>query len=148
MALEALVFALNDGGGATPWEPSFELAEAGFRMFNYFLPIEDETAKKVRRWLEDVKKQSGLIGLEVVVEERAADAKAFLSVPCNLVYDDRPAKHKAAFQKGDGAERWRPFWAVRYNLTSGRRVEPLKRLPTWSDPRVVVVVDPAGRLRP
>lgn len=38
VALEALVFALNDGGGATPWEPSFELAEAGFRLFNYLLP--------------------------------------------------------------------------------------------------------------
>jgi hypothetical protein len=31
---------------------------------------------------------------------------------------------------------------VRYNLTSGRRVEPLKRLPLWTDPRVVVVIDP------
>ncbi len=53
---------------------------------------EDETAGKVRRWLEDLRKQSGLIGLEVVVEERAADPKAFLSVPWNLVYDERPAK--------------------------------------------------------
>ncbi len=141
-ALESLVFALNQDGSPTPWEPSFELAEAGFRLFNDLLPTEDETARKVRRWLEDVRKQSGLIGLEVVVEELAADPAAFLSVPWNLVYDERPAKHKAAFQKGQGAERWRPFWSVRYNLTSGRRVEPLKRLPTWSDPRVVVVVDP------
>ena len=141
-ALESLVFALNQDVAATPREPSFELAEAGFRLFNYLLPTEDETAKKVRRWLEDLRKQSGLIGLEVVVEERSADAKAFLSVPWNLVYDERPAKYKAAFQKGEGAERWRPFWSVRYNLTSGRRVEPLKRLPLWSDPRVVVVVDP------
>ncbi len=141
-ALESLVFALNQDGSPTPWEPSFELAEAGFRLFNDLLPTEDETARKVRRWLEDLRKQSGLIGLEVVVEELAADPAAFLSVPWNLVYDERPAKYKAAFQKGQGAERWRPFWSVRYNLTSGRRVEPLKRLPTWSDPRVVVVVDP------
>jgi WD40 repeat protein len=83
-----------------------------------------------------------LIGLEIVVEERSADAGTFLSVPWNLVYDERPAKYKAAFQKGEGVERWRPFWSVRYNLTSGRRVEPLKRLPLWSDPRVVIVVDP------
>ena len=138
-----MVFALNqDGAAATPWEPSFELAEAGFRLFNNLLPSEDETARKIRRWLEDLRKQSGLIGLEVVVEERSADAKAFLSMPWNLVYDERPAKYKAAFQKGQGVERWRPFWSARYNLTSGRRVEPLKRLPLWSDPRVVVVVDP------
>ncbi len=141
-ALESLVFALNRDGAATPWEPSFELAEAGFRLFNYLLPSEDETAHKVRRWLEDLRKQSGLIGLEVVVEERSADAGTFLSVPWNLVYDERPAKYKAAFQKGQGVERWRPFWSVRYNLTSGRRVEPLKRLPLWIDPRVIVVVDP------
>ena len=63
-------------------------------------------------------------------------------MPWNLVYDERPAKYKAAFQKGQGVERWRPFWLARYNLTSGRRVEPLKRLPLWIDPRVVVVLDP------
>jgi tetratricopeptide (TPR) repeat protein len=142
VALESLVFAINQGGSTTPWEPSFELAEAGFRLFNDLLPTEDETARKVRRWLEDLRKQSGLIDLEVVVEERSADPRAFLSVPWNLVYDERPAKHKAEFQQGQGAERWRPFWSVRYNLTSGRRVEPLKRLPIWIDPRVVVVVDP------
>jgi len=142
-ALEKLVFALNRAGaGPPPWEPSYELAEAGFRLFNCLLPPEDATPKKVRRWLEDLRKQSGLIGLEVVVEERSADAGTFLSVPWNLVYDERPAKYKAAFQKGEGAERWRPFWSARYNLTSGRRVEPLKRLPLWVDPRVVVVVDP------
>ena len=142
-ALETLVFALNQAGeGTQPWEPSYELAEAGFRLFNCLLPPEDETAHKVRRWLEDLRTQSGLIGLEVVVEERSADAGTFLSVPWNLVYDERPAKYKAAFQKRAGRERWRPFWSVRYNLTSGRRVEPLRRLPIWSDPRVVVVVDP------
>src|SRR5271166_4901778 len=140
--LESLVFALNRDGATTPWEPSFELAEAGFRLFNYLLPSEDETAHKVRRWLEDLRKQSGLIGLELVVEERSVDAGTFLSVPWNLVYDERPAKYKAAFQKGQGVERWRPFWSARYNLTSGRRVEPLKRLPLWIDPRVVVVLDP------
>jgi formylglycine-generating enzyme required for sulfatase activity len=142
-ALEKLVFTLNDADvGTPPWEPAYELAEAGFRLHNYLLPSEDETAHKVHRWLEDLRKQSGLIGLEVVVEERSDNAGTFLSVPWNLVYDERPAKSKAAFQKGQGVERWRPFWSVRYNLTSGRRVEPLKRLPLWSDPRVVVVVDP------
>jgi hypothetical protein len=142
-ALETLVFAFNKKG-AEPlsWEYCYELAEAGFRLFNCLLPSEDETAGKVRRWLEDVRKQSGLIGLEIVVDERSADANTFLSVPWNLVYDERPAKYKVAFQKGEGVERWRPFWSARYNLTSGRRVEPLKRLPLWSDPRVVVVVDP------
>jgi len=140
-ALERLVFNLNQAGeGPPPWEPSFELAEAGFRLHNNLLPKADETASKVRRWLEDLRKQSGLISLEVVVEELAADPRVFLSVPWNLVYDERPTK--AAFQKVQGTERWRPFWSVRYNLTSGRRVDPLKRVPLWSDPRVIVVIDP------
>ena len=63
-------------------------------------------------------------------------------MPWNLVYDERPTKYKAVFQSGQGVERWRPFWSVRFNLTSGRRVEPLKRRSLWSEPRVVVVVDP------
>src|SRR5262249_10223739 len=138
----SLVFALNRVEPPTSWEPSFELAEAGFRLFNNLLPTDDETARKVRHWLEDLRKQPGLIGLEVVVEERSADPAAFLSTPWNLVSDERPGKLKAAFQESRAPERWRPFWSVRYNLTSGRRVEPLKRLPTWVDPRVVVVVDP------
>src|SRR4051812_6378305 len=58
-ALERLVFAMNRAGEESPpWETSFELAEAGFRLFNSLLPTEDETARKVRRWLEDVRKQS------------------------------------------------------------------------------------------
>ncbi len=140
-ALEKLIFTLNDvGSGPASWEPYYELAEAGYRLYNNLLPKADDAVKKIRDWLEGLRKQSGLISLEVVVEELAADPRAFLSVPWNLVYDERPAK--AAFQKVQGTERWRPFWSVRYNLTSGRRVDPLKRVPLWSDPRVIVVIDP------
>jgi tetratricopeptide (TPR) repeat protein len=142
-ALGEMVFAQNQAGaGPVPWEGDYALAEAGFRLYNYLLPSEDETARKVRRWLEELRKQSGLNALEIVVEERSADPRGFVSIPWNLVYDERPARHKPAFQTGNSTERWRPFWSLRYNLTSGRRVEPLKRMPTWSDPRVIVVVDP------
>ncbi len=142
-ALGEVVYAQNQAGeGPVPGETAYALAEAGFRLFNYLLPSEDETARKVRRWLEELRKQSGLNALEIVVEEQSADPRHFVSIPWNLVYDERPAKHKPAFQTGKSTERWRPFWSIRYNLTSGRRVEPLKRLPIWSDPRVIVVVDP------
>ena len=77
-----------------------------------------------------------------MVEEQSADPRAYLSVPWNLVYDERPAKHKPAFQSGKGTERWRPFWSIRYNLTSGRRVEPLRRMPVWSNPRVIAAINP------
>ena len=142
-ALGEMVFAQNQAGeGPAAWEPDYALAEAGFRLYNYLLPSEDDTARKVRKWLEELRKQSALSALEIVVDEQSADPRAFVSIPWNLIYDERPAKHKPAFQTGKTTERWRPFWSIRYNLTSGRRVEPLKRMPTWSDPRVIVVVDP------
>ena len=142
-ALEELVFTLNEvGSGPAPWEPSFRLVEAGSQLYNKLLPGGDETALKVRCWLEDLRKQSDSIGLEIVVEEGSGDPGAFLSVPWNLVYDEYPEDHELDFQAGEEKERWRPFWAIRYNLTTGRRVEPWKRLPVWSDPRVIVVIDP------
>jgi hypothetical protein len=142
-ALGDMVCTLNDSGdGPVPWEPSYALAEAGFRLYNCVLPTEEDTAKKVRRWIDDLRRASSLTSLEIVVEEQSADSRAYLSVPWNLVYDERPAKHKPAFQSGQGAERWRPFWSIRYNLTSGRRVEPLRRLPIWSKPRVIAAINP------
>src|SRR5271157_611979 len=146
--LETLVVALNRTQGqmeAIPWEKSFEFAEAGFRLFNDLLPPEDSTAKVVRRWLEGVHVQSGLVALEIVVEEDPDQVEQFLAIPWNLVYDQRPARYKEAFQTGQGVERWRPFWAIRYNLTSGRRVDPWRRLSDWTDPRVVAVIDPKAR---
>ncbi len=142
-ALGEVVYAQNQAGDAPiPGEPAYAMAEAGFRLYNYLLPSEDETARKIRKWLEDLRKQDSLNNLEIVVEEQAADPLQFVSIPWNLVYDERPAKHKPAFTSGKGAERWRPFWSIRYNLTSGRRVEPLKRMPVWTEPRVIMVVDP------
>ena len=146
--LETLVVALNRTQGqmeAIPWELSYEFAEAGFRLFNDLLPPENSTAKVVRRWLEGLHVQSGLVALEIVVEEDPDQVEQFLAIPWNLVYDQRPARYKDAFQKGQGVERWRPFWAIRYNLTSGRRVDPWRRVSDWTDPRVVAVIDPKAR---
>ena len=100
-ALGEMVYTLNQSGdGPVPWEPSYSLAEAGFRLYNCLLPTEEDTAKKVRRWIEDLRRTSSLTCLEIVVEEPSADSRAFLSVPWNLVYDERPAKHKPEFQSG------------------------------------------------
>ena len=147
-ALETLVVALNRTQGqmeAIPWERSYEFAEAGFRLFNDLLPSENSTAKVVRRWLEGLHVPSGLVTLEIVVEEDPDQVEQFLAIPWNLVYDQRPARYKDAFQTGQGVERWRPFWAIRYNLTSGRRVDPWRRRSDWTDPRVVAVIDPKAR---
>ncbi|QEH32544.1 WD domain, G-beta repeat [Aquisphaera giovannonii] len=141
-ALEVLVHALNSSGqGPMPWEPAFGLVEAGFELYNRLLPGGDDTASRVREWLVGLGDGPGPIELEVVVEELSGNPAAYLSVPWNLVYDDFPEDHESEFRSGVGAERWRPFWAIRYNLTTGRRVEPLKRLPGWTRPRVVAVID-------
>ena len=97
---------------------------------------------RVRKWLEELRKQTPRTAWRSSSTSSRPTHAPFVSIPWNLVYDERPAKHKPAFQTGKTTERWRPFWSIRYNLTSGRRVEPLKRMPTWSDPRVIVVVDP------
>ena len=52
------------------------------------------------------------------------------------------SRSKTAFAQGEADDRWRPFWALRYNLSCGRRVEPLRRLPVWDAPRLLLVVDP------
>ena len=63
-------------------------------------------------------------------------------MPWNLVYDERPAKHKAAFQTGAGR---RAVAAVLVDplqpdqRAAGRAVA---RLPVWNNPRVIVVIDP------
>ena len=96
---------------------------------------------KVRRWLEDLRKQAGLIGLEVVLEERSADPGTFLSVPWNLVYDERPAKYKPAFQRGKG----RALAAVLVDPLQPDQRAACRAPEAVADldrPRVIVVVDP------
>ncbi|QEH32543.1 WD domain, G-beta repeat [Aquisphaera giovannonii] len=145
-ALEVLVHALNTAGPQPmPWEPAFKVVEAGFELYNRLLPGGEDTARSVRNWLVDLRDRSGSLGLEVVVEELSEDPASYLSVPWNLVYDDYPEDHEAEFRAGRGAERWRPFWAIRYALTTGRRVEPLRRSPSWEAPRVIAVIDPSVR---
>ena len=145
--LETLVVTLNRTQGqmeAIPCELSYGLAEAGFRLFNDLLPPEDSTAKVVRRWLE------GFMFRAVSSRSRSWSRKtrpgrAVPGDPLEPRIRPGPSLYKDAFQKGQGVERWRPFWAIRYNLTSGRRVDPWRRLSDWTDPRVVAVIDPKAR---
>ena len=141
-ALMRLVLSRNEAGDDPPrWEPSFQLAEAGHRLYNCLLPPEDKTVVRIRRWLKNLRKQSGSVALEIVVNERLTDPGTFLSIPWNVVYDELPEDHESDFRAGEGEEQWRPFWAIRYNLTTGRRVDPLRRSSIRRD-RVLVVIDP------
>ena len=102
--------------------------------------------RSARRWpsgWKNLRREPGLVGLEVVVEDFSKDPGAALSIPWNLVFDELPGRYRAAFEAGTDVERWRPFWSARYILTCGRRVDPFKRMPSWINPRVLVVVDPS-----
>jgi WD40 repeat protein len=152
-ALERLVIALNRAGGnaeAVPRDLAHDLATQGFRLYNDILPPEDPTAGDVRRWLEGLRLGADSPALEIIVEEKADEPERFLSIPWNLVYDQHPGVLEEPAPQGQGAERWRPFWGIRYNLTCGRRVDPWRRQAVWSDPRVVAVIDPTAEkgLRP
>jgi len=150
-ALGEVVRALNEGASTEVRERSAELAEAGYGLYECILPQPRRTvgeesiasACAVRQWLEDLHSK-GLFGLEIVVDDRAETAKTSCSIPWNLVYDEPAGHHRQALLSAQGEERWRPFWGMRYLLTSGRRVEPLTWQPYWTDPWVVVVVDPTA----
>ena len=141
--LAKLVDALNRGAPEAEHGPlAYGLAEVGFKLYNRILPNSDPTSKSVRTWLEGSRGRSDALGLEVVLEERSTELGLVLAVPWNLVYDQPAIAAKAAFLHGKDTERWRPFWGVRYKLTSGRRVEPWRRAPVWKAPKVIVVIDP------
>ena len=110
-ALMDMVVDMNTAGDSpTSGQSSYELAVAGSMLYNSLVPAEDETAGKVKRWLEDLRTKGGLISLEVVEDEQSSDPKTVLSVPWNLVYDDLPDTYQAEFEAGQASERWRPFW--------------------------------------
>ena len=102
-ALEALVCALNRAGdGAAAWEPAYRAGRGGLP------PLQLPAAERGRDGQEGPPLAGG--AAEAVGADRPGSRRrgavgrpeAFLSVPWNLVYDERPAKHKAAFQTGRG----------------------------------------------
>jgi hypothetical protein len=136
--LETLVWSYHQGDDDAVRMGSFQLAKVGNDLYNQILP--KGVAKDVRTWLVGLRDQDAVDSLEIVVDDAARDREAGISVPWNIVYDEKP--NKTAFAQGEADDRWRPFWALRYNLACGRRVEPLRRLPVWDAPRLLLVVDP------
>jgi hypothetical protein len=113
------------------------LADAGYALYQaVFKPGAEQLARaaEVRKWLDKLRERDAVESLEVV-------ADGIDPIPWNLVYDRRP--DPAAFRTGgDDPARWLPFWGIRYDLSCGRRVSPLRRFPVLNNPRVVVVTDP------
>ena len=114
------------------------LATAGYGLYQaVFKPAAEQQAQanEIRKWLDKLQTERAVESLEVVAE-------GVTPVPWNLVYDRRPEPN--VFRTGgDDPARWAPFWGIRYDLSGGPRVSPLRRLPVLENPRVVVVTDPS-----
>ena len=116
---------------------SIRLAQAGYQLYKcLFRPAADQrkAADAARDWLNKLTAEKAVERFEIV-------ADGMRQVPWNLVYDRQP--DEAAFREGTQLERWRPFWGLRYDLSAGRRVQPLRRMPTIEKPRVLIVADSA-----
>lgn len=136
-ALGAVVGNFLSGDATELPAVSGALADAGYALYQaLFKPPAEQMSRatEVRKWLDKLHTGAAVESLEVVAD--GVDA-----VPWNLVYDRRP--DAAAFRAGgDDPARWLPFWGIRYDLSCGRRVSPLRRFPVLNNPRVVVVTDP------
>ncbi len=114
------------------------LATAGYALYQaLFKPTAEQQGQvnEIRKWLDGLRVAGAVESLEVVAE-------GVIPIPWNLVYDRRP--DAAAFRTGGtDPARWEPFWGLRYDLSGGPRVSPLRRFPVLENPRVVVVTDPS-----
>jgi len=115
---------------------SFELAEVGYELYRrIFDPGADAAgrAREIRGWLDNLTRTKAVDTLEVV-DNRPG------TIPWNVVYDRKPDE-QAFLANDESTTRWKPFWAVRYDLTAGRKVNPLRRMPTLVDPHALLVID-------
>jgi hypothetical protein len=135
--LRRLVEDYQGGSDDDVRQTCLALAQAGFKLYQQlFRPAAEQKrlAREVLEWLDQLQAHTAVESLEIIHEGAEA-------VPWNVVYDHKPDE-KAFRAGGDAPERWEPFWGIRYNLVCGRRVEPLRRLPFWQKPAVLLVLDP------
>ena len=126
---------------------SWALAQAGNKLYDrLFLPDPNnnlEVAKKIRRWLEELRDGHQVTALELVLDGNP-------SIPWTVLYDQEvsPATEQA-FLTGplEDLARWRPFWGIRYNLAAGPRVDPLRSRSAPHSPTILMVIDRGVRER-
>ncbi len=130
------------------------LAAAGFEMHNVLFPAKkDPQAEIVSKWLKGLVREDRIETLEIQIEDRCDISQdgPMPAVPWNLVYDGYVDVDELteAFQT-DAATAWARFWGVRFDLSCGQNVNPLKA-DHRIDPRTaraVIVMDEviSGRL--
>ena len=140
--VEAYVEAINSGGSSAAddagvRQAGFDLAQSGYELrTQLFQPGKDSArAAEVADWLDGLHAHDAIESVEVLTD-------ADLSIPWNLLYETEPVEEEFC-RAGTGANGWRGFWGVRYNLAGGQRVDPRRRMPWWHTPKVLLVADPA-----
>jgi WD40 repeat protein len=125
-----------DSDGAT----GLALARAGHDVYQQLFllgsMLDGDRTREVRDWLEGLRRGDNVPSVEIVT-----DAPGL--VPWNFVYDRVP--DEAAFRSGPASEGWQGFWGICFNLTVGRRVDPLRQLDLLEKPEVLLAVDPGLR---
>lgn len=141
--------------GETPLNRHFAtLAGAGFEIHNILFPAKKDTqADIVSKWLKGLVREDRVGSLEIQIEDRCDITQdgPMPAVPWNLVYDGYvDADELTEAFETDAAATWARFWGVRFDLSCGQNVNPLKadhRIDPQSA-RAVIVMDEviSGRL--
>jgi WD40 repeat protein len=92
-----------------------ELAQAGEQLYRAIFP-DEPGAQDVRGWLSELTGKNAVDSLEILSDQTG--------VPWNVVCD-----------QGE-------FWGRRYNVTTGRRANPLRQVPFLHKPEILLIVDP------
>ena len=136
-ALSDMVREYVHGSDEDVRRSSFGLAKIGYKLYQQiFRPAagpSQQVAKQARSWLSEMARLGEVASLELVLDGLGP-------VPWNVVYEQEPVEK--AFLSAESVECWCPFWGIRYNLAGGRRVEPLRRLPWLSQPKLLLVICP------
>ncbi len=144
---------------AAPNEPPLnrlfaELASGGYEIHNVLLPTKKGTqAETVAKWLKGLVRENRIGSVEIQIEDRCDVNQdgPMPAVPWNLVYDEYVDVEEIAEAFTDEASAtWARFWGIRFDLSCGQNVNPLKS-DHRIDPktaRAVIVMDQVigGRL--
>jgi WD40 repeat protein len=116
----------------------FALAQSGHALFRELFEADSAQqalAGEIESWFTGPATARGE-SLEVLTDDPGL-------LPWHALYGQAPEERQFAA----GGNGWQHFWGLKYPLHGGRRVSPLRHLPTLSKPHVQFVLDPQTRER-
>ena len=104
------------------------LARSGYELHQLIFRARESDsleARRIHQWLHDLHEQKSIDSLEIVSDIPGR-------IPWNVVCEQAPEE----------TPNLDAFWGVRYPLTTGRRVNPLRLDPIFAEQDVLLVLDP------